>query len=260
MNLKIRYYLRLIVAFFTRFRGVLLIGSLFGFLIFFTVSFVAPKFFKGTVSRIGVVGRYHTDDLPDEIIDQIGDGLTTTTPTQNVEPNLAVSWETPDKGKTWIFHLDENKSWQDGEKIKSFDINYQFSDVSLEYVDDSTVKFTLKEPYVPFPSVVSKPVFKRGLLGTGEWKVEKIKLSGGFIQEILMTDKNKNKRKYRFYPTEETAKLAFKLGKIDILQGIYSPNPFSTWKTVNIKNEVNKNQIVTIFFNTANDSLKEKSI
>jgi len=172
---------------------------------------------------------------------------------------LAESWLTPDKGKTWVFTLREDIFWQDGEKVESSDISYEFSDVTLERPDGKTIIFKLKDSFSHFPTVVSKPVFRRGLLGTGEWEVKKVKVSGNFVQEIVLEDANAKRRIYKFYPTEQRTKLAFKLGEVDILQQVFDPQPFTSWKTVQVKSTPNIRQIVTIFFNTEDRLLSDKS-
>jgi len=213
-----------------------------------------------SIEKMGLTGRYHTDNLPNFILESVGDGLTKVNETGIVEPNLAKSWETPDKGKTWVFHLKDNIFWQDGKEVTSETINYQFSDVTIERPDSKTIIFKLQDPFSPFPVVVSKPVFKKGLLGTGEWKVTKATIAGGFVQKLVLVDEEKNKKIYKFYPTEERAKTAYKLGKVNTLVNIFNPTPFDTWKTAEIIPEVDRGNVVAIFFNTQDTLLSEKSI
>ena len=68
----------------------------------------------------------------------------------------------PDDGKTWIFSIDENLIWSDGKKITTKDIDYAFSDATVDIVDDKTIKFNLSDPFSAFPVILSKPVFKKG--------------------------------------------------------------------------------------------------
>jgi peptide/nickel transport system substrate-binding protein len=97
-------------------------------------------------------------------------------------------------------------------------------------------------------------------LGLGEWKVKKVSLSGNYVEEIVLADKNKNQKTYKFYPTEDRLKLAFKLGQVDILENIFDPSPFDKWGFLNIEKKVNTREIVTIFFNTTDKYLSEKTI
>jgi len=196
--LRLRYFIRLIFAFLAKFKGVLLIGFLLGVLIFSLFSLFSDIFIGKKTEKIGITGRFHTENIPLPILNLIGEGLTAVTSDGTIIPKLASSWESPDKGKTWIFTLSDNRFWQDGEQVTSENIIYEFSDVEIEKPDAKTVAFKLKDPYSTFPSVVSRPTFKTGLLGTGNWKVEKISISGSFIESLTITDKNKNKRRRTF--------------------------------------------------------------
>lgn len=257
---SLRYYFRFFYAFVSKFKGLLILSGIVGIIAFILFNLFAPVFFKGRTQRIGMVGRYHTDNLPIGILNQIGDGLTKIEPDGTVSPNLASSWESPDKGKTWIFTLKDGYLWQDGDKLTSKTVVYEFTDVEIEKPDEKTIVFTLKDPFAPFPSVVSKPTFKKGLLGTGEWSVNKVTLSGSYIENLTLVDKQQNKRIYKFYPTEENAKLAYTQGQIDIISDLFDASPISTWKTANVETDVSKNKIVTVFFNVNDRILSDKSL
>ncbi|BCX14883.1 MAG: peptide-binding protein [Patescibacteria group bacterium] len=261
MSFSLRYSLKLIQAFLLRFKSLILIGFLMGVLIFFLLKFVILPFITlGKTERIGIVGKYRIETLPNDILSLISYGLSRNNSDGSSEPMLAKSWETPDKGKTWIFYLNENLFWQDGTKIKSSDISYNFSDVEIEKPDEKTIIFKLKNPFSPFPTVVSKPIFKKGLLGAGDWKVKKISISGGYVEKLILTDKNKNQKIFRFYPTEDRLKLALKMGEVDIIENLLDPTPFDKWSSLKIKENINKKQIVTIFFNSNDKFLSEKVI
>lgn len=255
-----RYILRFTVAFITKFKGLIIIGIILGIIFFLLGRVVSPFFLRKTIEKIGVTGRYHTENLPNFILNLISDGLTSINEDGTVVPKLAYSWETPDKGKTWIFTLKNDIFWQDDVPITSGSIVYEFSDVDIEYPNDKTVTFELKNPFSPFPSVVSKPTFRKGLLGTGEWRVENILISGGIIQELELIDNQKNRKIFKFYPTEDRAKLAFKLGEVDKLVEIFNPSPFDIWNTAKVETEIVKNRVVTVFFNFQDPDLSEKNL
>lgn len=255
--LNLRFIVRLINAFIKRFRGILLGGVFIGIFVFFVFRF-ASSIFERNVEKIGLTGRYHTDNLPSFILDMLSDGLTYVSESGIVEPNLAVSWETPDKGRTWIFTLADNLVWQDGTILTSDTIVYEFSDVEISTPDEKTIIFKLQEPFSPFPAVVSSPTFRRGLLGTGKWRVEDIAIAGNFVQKLVVT-KDRNKKIYRFYPTDTATKLAFKLGEVETIINIFDPTPLQNWQTAQVVEEVNTNQVVTLFFNNADPLFSEKS-
>ena len=191
---NLRYIIRLIGAFFSRFKVLILICIGLGIAFFFLLKFLLPSLTAAQTTRIGLTGRYTLSTLPSSILNQIGNGLTKLDANGNVEPSLASSWETPDKGKTWVFTLKDNQYWQDGKKVISSSINYQFSDLVIDRPDDKTIVFNLQNPYSAFPSVVSRPTFKSGLLGTGEYRVTNISLNGSIVEQLDM--KKARWRKY----------------------------------------------------------------
>lgn len=255
-----RYLLRLTSAFLSRFKALIIIGIGIGMLSFLILSFVLPKFSGRRTERIGVSGRYTISSLPDNILHLIGSGLTQTDSLGNVAPDMAESWESPDHGKTWIFKIKKGLSWQDGHAVESKNIAYQFSDATVSYPDNSTVTFSLQNPYSAFPSVVARPVFKSGLLGIGEWKVKKLNLVSDFVDQLILENKNKDRIIYKFYPTEERTKLAFELGEVDRLNELLNPEPLNNWPKVTLEKSTNTGEYVAVFFNTTDKLLADKSL
>lgn len=258
--LNFRYIFRLIGAFFKRFKFLILISVGVGISFFFLLRYIVPTLDVNGTVRIGETGRYTVSNLPSPLLRLIGNGLTKLDSDGSVIPDLASSWETTDKGKTWIFTLKDGVKWQNGDALTSKSITYQFSDVQVERPDEKTIIFKLQNPYSAFPAVVSRPVFKTGLLGTGEWKVDKISLNGSIVEEIVLGSKNKGKLIYKFYPTEEGTKVAFELGQVDKIQDIYSLSPFDTWKKVKIDSVADSGEFVAVFFNTQDNFLTEKNL
>lgn len=257
LKAKLRYFFRLVNAFVGRFKIVIFLGFIVGVVIFLTTSLVIPRLMPGKVERIAINGRFQTDTLPDEILGQISSGLTSLNEAGIPEPNLAKSWESPDKGNTWIFTLDSTKKWQDGTPLTSDTLVYEFSDVVIERPDVNTIVFKLQDPYSPFPVVVSKPVFRQGLLGTGDWEVKKISIAGVYIQELVLTNKNKDTKIYKFYPSVERTKLALKLGEVDQILKILDPSPFDNWSTLEVTDFSDTTQVVMLFYNWESPAFKD---
>lgn len=252
--LKLRYWFRLILAFLTRFKGLIIIGGIIGIVIFSAVLLITPILAQNKTQRIGITGRYQTNTLPASLQSMLSVGLTKLDDQNIPQPSLADSWELQDEGKTWIFHLKDGYIWHDGTKVTSHTINYEFSDVVVERPDENTIIFKLQEPFIPFPAIVSKPTFKSGLLGVSDWKVSKATVKGNYVQEMLVEHTNGEKKLYRFYPTTESTKLAFKLGQVDTLLELLDPQPFIHWPTANVAQDVNRDQIVTLFFNFGDEN------
>lgn len=258
--LNLRYIVRLIGAFISRFKFLIILSIGLGIVFFFFLKYSLPLLVKSQTIRIGITGRYTLSTLPNTILDLVGNGLTKLDINGNVEPDLALSWETPDKGKTWTFILKDNIYWQDGKKVTSSGINYQFSDVTIERPNDKTITFKLQNPYSAFPTVVSRPTFKSGLLGTGEYRVTNIALNGSVVEQISMKNKNGKTYMYKFNPTEEKTKLALELGNVDVITDVLNPSPFENWKKMKISQSSNTGQYVGVFFNNQDKLLQEKNI
>lgn len=259
---NLRYYYKFILAFISRFKGILFVGLLAGVLIFLFLKFIYPLFALVSQEKIGIIGKYSTVNLPLPILNLISGGLTQSTESGLVEPQFASSWESSDNGKAWIFHLKSGVLWQDGKEIKSSDLIYNFSDVLVEKPDEKTIVFRLKSAFSPFPNTASRPIFKRGFLGFGPWKVSKITVSGGFVQRIVLTNNQRQQKTFIFYPTEERAKLGFKLGQINKLEDVLNISPIDSWKTANVSEKPKKDEVAAIFFDTSENSklLSDKTI
>lgn len=254
-----RYIYRLIQAFLKRFKGVIFLGFIFGIIVFLFLTLLLPSF-NSSKQRVGISGRYTIDNLPESISTKISGGLTKVDESGNVMPDIAKSWETTDGGKVWDFVIDENAKWQDGKKIVSSDINYEFSDATIERPSEEVIRFKLDSQFSAFPVILTKPIFKKGLLGTGEWKVKKASLAGGYIQEITLVSNKKDKLIYKFYPTEERLILGFKMGEVDIIDSLQDSSSFEDWKTVDIISQVSYDNFVGIFLNSENEKLSEKTV
>ena len=155
---KIRYFARLIPALVFRFKWLFALGIVFGVVSFVVIRLLSSNLLARKVEKIGVTGRFTPNTLPSQILNMVGEGLTKIDNESLPGPSLATSWETPDKGKTWTFHLSKNYLWHDGQALTSQDINYEFLDVEIDRPDAGTIVFKLEEPFSPFPSIVSKPI------------------------------------------------------------------------------------------------------
>ena len=167
--------------------------------------------------RIGMVGTYQEHDIPTDVISLLSESLVRTDESNRIKPNMATSWETNNDATIFKFKLKNDLLWSDGTKIVSSDLEFGIPDVVVSYPDAQTIQFNLKEAYSPFPSLLLKPVFRKGtLIGTGPFKIEKIEKSRVFITKISMTSINDDLPKVyvRFYPSEKVAIEGFSLGEV----------------------------------------------
>jgi len=211
---------------------------------------------------IGISGSFTPTNLPLAIQNLLSTGLTNVEFTGEVKAALATSWELSEDDKEYIFRLRDDLLWHDGKKFTAYDINYNLKDVTFEPIDDTTLKVVLKEPFTPLPSFLSKPLFRKGLVGIGSYRVESVKLNGEFVS-LLSLEPMANDLPVidiRFYPTEAAAKTAFKLGEVNVIDEISDPVPFTDWPNIMVKESVKYNQYVGLFFNNQNSLFQEKDI
>ena len=248
-----RYIFSLILAFLIRFKWILLLGIAFGILFFLSLNIFGSNIFQKGKERIGMVGRYRLDNLPASVLKYVSSGFTSVNENGEVGPAISSSWENKDGGKTWVFHIGESYTWQDGKKITSADIQIKFSDVATEKPDPKTIVFKLQTPFSPFPAILSRPIFRKGFLGTGEWKVKKVTVAGNIVEQINLSKPKEKDMTFKFYPTEERAKLALKLGEVDKLLDIFNPEPFDVWKTLDVQKKIDYERFAAVFFNSAKE-------
>ncbi len=169
---------------------------------------------KDTV-KIGRVGKYSLNTIPPDIKTQISEGLVSIDGRGNITPALAKSWNISDDNTKYTFTLDPEKKWQDGTPITSNDISYNFADVTVTR-GEGTITYNLKEPYAPFMYAMSNPILKNDTVGTKEARISKTKLVSGNLQ-LLTLETNQARLLYKFYPTENSALTAYKLGEVSLL-------------------------------------------
>jgi len=262
-GLKVRFYFNLFKAFWQK-RQRIIIASLAATILF--VLFI-PRIINlnllGHQQKIGLVGRYQTTNLPTEITSLISYGLTIPLPDGSVEPGLAESWTVEENGKVYIFTLKENLTWHDGSQVKAKDINYNFSDVNMTILDDRKIKFELKEAFSPFPIVVSRPIFKKKLVGLGDYKASSIQQQGQIIQKLTLKPASEQKKphlSFRFYPNEEAARTGFKLGEVQELQDLSSPGDLENWVKAKVESTVKHDRYTAIFFNSQTEKFADKPV
>lgn len=257
---KIRFSLRFFLAFCQKHYQLIFLGFLAGVLAFFYLPKAAQLLSRKKAQIIGIVGHHTLDQLPLDIQLLIGEGLTAITGDDRPQPLIAKEWTIKDD-KEYLFTLKENIFWQDGKPVLAKDIDYNFSDVTTTVINNQQIRFELKEPFVPFPSVVARPIFKKGLIGTGKYKVTKIKKNGQLVEKLTLQSKEKDKTKmtFRFYPTQQAIKTAFKLGEINTIWQISQPEELEKWPRIKITPVVKNNYFVALFFNTQDQKMENKS-
>lgn len=241
-------------------------GLIFFFIFLFISRFYAnliPTYKKNT---IGISGAYTKDNLPSFIVEKISRGLTIVEKSGEVKPSLASSWEILNNGKKYVFHLKNDQYFFDGRKLTSGLVNYNFSDVSAERPDASTIVFQLKDSYSPFLVTVSRPLFQPTLVGLGEYKIDDIKLNGDFVQSLTLS-RVKDRFdivKYIIFPSVEALKYAYVLGEVDSAVGLdnlkLGSMSLENFNNSVVVKKINYNKLVTLFYNNNDDVLSDKKV
>lgn len=211
---------------------------------------------KNTI-KIARVGKYTLSTLPTDIERQLSQGLVNIDEAGVITPGLSTSWTIEDDGKKYRFFLDQSQRWHDGTNLTSQDINYNFQDVEV-IKNEGEVSFILKEPFSPFMQAMTKPILKNGVLGTLPTRVTKYKAISGVLQSLILETTNE-RNIYKFYPTENSALTAYKLGEVTRIENIsIIPDDLSKSPSSQIS-ESQDSKITALFFNNHDTTLSSKA-
>lgn len=213
--------------------------------------------------------------------------------------DLAESYEISEDQLTYTFHLKRNVKWHDGETFKADDVVYtvsaiedsefksplerEFRGVVCEKVDDNTVKFTLKEPFAPFLSMLTFGILPEHLwynispanadlnelnkkpIGTGPWQVESFKKDKtGLIKSYTLVANDSyfgrkpylSKLVFKFYADNLSAIEALKNKNVDGIGYLSKELKAELRKHKNIVyHEIDQPQYAAIFFNQKKNTL-----
>ncbi|OGH24030.1 MAG: hypothetical protein A3J69_01740 [Candidatus Levybacteria bacterium RIFCSPHIGHO2_02_FULL_42_12] len=265
-----RFLYWLIKEYIRRFGKTILLFFAFGILVFFGLRLVFPYFYHkipvGSREIIGFSGVFTTNTLPQAVLDDVGQGLTSKLDDGTIIPRIASSWKVEDDDKEYVFFLKKGVTFADGFPLTAEDIRYEFKDVTVERKDDYTISFKLKESYAPFLTTVSKPFFKKGFVGVGNYRIKDIQLNGNFVKSIILSSKTNPYvvKKYEFYSTEDALKLAFVLGEIQKARGLphlgFKDTSISAFKGIVVEQFVDYSKLVSLFYNTQDQVLSDKRL
>lgn len=242
------------------------LGLLCFFLLYLVFNSIVSKIPTSENESIGIAGAYNVDNMPPEILNKISSGLTKLDKDGTPIPNFASSWKIENGGKRYTFYLKKDIKFSDGSDLISENINYNFSDAKVSRPNKQTIVFDLKESYSPFLATVSRPIFKKGYVGIGEYKIKKIDLNGNFVESLTLSStkipfKNIN---YQFYPSSSSIKTAITLGEITRYSEFSEPSfkniSFSNFPNLKVTKKINYDQLVTLFYNTKDSELSDKKI
>ena len=274
---KMHFYYKYLLTFISRMssKGKFQLVFFLAFIIFVGVfGFFAlkysPVFFKPIVKQ-GIVGTYTESDLPEMVTKLLSSGLVRVDQSGVAQPDLAVSWEATNEGKVYHVKLQPNMNWVDGTPFTASSFSVPFrqgtgeeeENIEQKIIDESTIEFTLPDGYSPFPTLLNRQIFKRGTwIGTGPYTISRIKKDSIYVKELVLDSPQKELPRIvvRFYPSEKTAKNALRLGEIQALMGVNEPGDLVSDRIYKLKYHTNYQQLVTIFYNTADPVLSDDNL
>lgn len=236
------------------------------FIIILILLFAQLKFkifYNSNQISLGFIGTYQEHDLPEEVTKLISQSLVKIDENGRSVSNLSSGWETNNDATSFKFKLKDDLKWVDGTKLKSEDLVLSVANTEVKLLDEKTFQFDLKESYSPLPSLLTKPIIKKGsMIGTGPYKITKIEKSRIFITKIELksNDSSLPTIYIRFYPNEKVALTGFNLGEVQALFGLSNPKTFADNPKVNIKRKTDYSKIVSILFNTKDPALSSRSL
>ncbi|MCL5784246.1 MAG: ABC transporter substrate-binding protein [Patescibacteria group bacterium] len=213
--------------------------------------------------RVGLIGTFQEHDLPEELTKLVSASLVEASSDGKLRSNLVKGWEVNNDATQFKFKLKDDLRWSDNTPIKTTDLEFAIPNTNVSYPDDKTIQFNLKESYSPLPSLLIKPVFKKGtLIGTGPYRITKVEKSRIFITKITLQSDDPNlPRVYiRFYPNEKVAVTGFSLGEVEVLMGLNDPKLMPQSSLIDVKQKTDYSKIVTIFFQTGDTLLRNRSL
>lgn len=266
---RLRLYLWFFQAFLKKRRILLFCGFLSGFLFFLglikaTAAFPLPLNFQ-KIRKIAVIGSFSPQNLPANIQKYLSLGLTSLDEKGHIIPSLATKWEIKDDGKTYLFYLKRNVFWHDKTSFTAKDVNYNLKDVKIEAIGNEVVKISLKEPFSPLLSLLSRPLFKKGLVGLGSYKLKKLTLKQGKLESIFLDGasrvggQNLTPLEFKFFASENLALTAFKLGEVNVLEKINEIGSLKSFKNIKIASFVYPSFNIMLFYNNRFPFLAERT-
>lgn len=264
----IRYYYWLAGEFSKKHLRIITLSFLLSFIIIISLISFSPyieTFLLTKKDIIGMLGEYDFNNLPEEITSKISNGLLFINEKGEFIPALASTWEVSGDGKEYRFHIRDSLLWSDGKKFSAKDISYQFKDIETKIIDDKTIYFRLKKPLPIFPTYLKKPVIRYPLQGVaGLYRLDRKKIRFGNVSEISLNPNKKDLPSvtYKFYRTESEIISAYKRGEINQMSIAKKSvaDVFRAWKNSTISKSVDYSRLMTLFFNFANQFLREKDV
>lgn len=258
----------------------------------------------GGTFREGVVGSPRfvnpllaISDTDRDLVNLVYAGLMRHDNAGGFEPELAASYEISPDGLVYTFHLRDNLVWHDGQALTSDDVLFtierarnpairsplraQWEGVTIEKIDERTLRFMLPKPYAPFlaattigilpkhlwnsiaPQEFTLSQLNRSPIGAGPYRVasfteekergissytlkafSRYALSPPFIGRFIIS----------IFPNEDELRIAFRRGDIDAFGALSPAKSFDLTPSSRIQ-RIPLPRLVGVFFNQEKNRL-----
>ena len=212
--------------------------------------------------QIGVVGNYTLDTLPNRIRKLISLGLVILDKSGNPHPGAAEKWQMDKEGTRYTFFLRRNLFWHDGKHFTADDVHYVLKPARMKVIDQYRLQFDLPEPFAPFLSAVSRPLWRKRIIGLGTYRIEKLRFRrGDIINVLVLRNKEGKKLVFHFYPTQDDLQNAFLLGEIREAWGLKNIDFIKNYSHLVITPErMLAKEYTAVFFNLTKPPFDNKRV
>lgn len=255
-----RRYLWLFTGFFKQYYPFVIISLVFSISLGFILVNLRSKLpLPKRTYRLGIIGLYTANNLPNLVKTILNAGLTKVGPNQTILPNLADKWEVSSDEKTYTFKIKSNLKWNNNLPFKTSQISLTIPSVEVSAPDDQTIVFKLPDAFSPFPSILTNPLTDKTGHIVSNFTIELSQSSNGNLTKIILSSNDLNLI-IRIFPNSNTAITAYKIGEVDALYGLTDVGLEDLSKQgIEISTD-NLNQSLVLFMNTKEATLKNKSI
>lgn len=259
---RLKFWWHLSYAYLKRYQLRILLALIFFLLTSYSVYKAIPNIFRSNMITIGYVGTYNLQSLPSDVLSLATLPLISKDNKGRAVPALASHWTVSEDGKTYVIFLKDNLEWHDGSVVEAKDISLAIKNVQITALNNKTIQFKLPNPIASFPLALDTPVFKANTFyGTGEFRIVDLKQIDDVIKKITLHPKDNNlpRVEIKFYPNEEQAIYALKIGEIKVL-AVSNVKELEKWPNLNVKKEIAQDELVSVFYNTSDNLFSSKDL
>lgn len=244
------------------FTGIAMTMAFLGFLAFSRTSVIVPDVGGTYIEGIAGVPQFinpllaQYNPVDQDLTALIFNGLTRFNGQGELEPDLAKSWTISDDGLVYVFKLRNDIRWQDNKPLTAADVIFTIGlmqdpdfpgvpylgnlwrTVTIEQLDDYTIRFSLTEPFPAFADFTTIGILPQHLLadmsarellnhpfnlkpvGTGPFKLDEINTEFArlLVNPLYFASKPRlTQIELRFYPSYQESITAYQAATV---QGI----------------------------------------